>query len=493
MLDKFGLRKVMLAFVGIISIVFFILGAAFFIRSKSSMTNLSAASKNGIEKLGFMASELKSIANLNSNILATIRETDKDSRDLRLEIVSEYIQQSQKSLSECSSCGDIKEVFTNYVAIWSKIKTEHVDKEDLSGAFTKASEELIPLAEKMFDLLDKKLSDTKQETVTEMEATISSSDKSMWTLFISVIFSVVLVFIGGYMFRRAVIRALDRIANSLSSNSNEASSMSESLSNSSTNLAQASEKQAASVEETAASLQELASMVQRNAEAAQTASKLAVDSSETATKGGEQINKLISSMSDISKSSKEVEEIITVIDDIAFQTNLLALNAAVEAARAGEQGRGFAVVADAVRSLAQKSAEAAKEIGQLIQQSVQQIENGTKTADQSGKALNEIIQSIQKMTELNKQIAQASDEQSTGIQHLTIAMNDIDNTIQTNAATSAEVTTSSELLKEQAQKLRQDTSNLAKLLAGASAELKIEQFEDKKTKDEEDNFFNKAS
>lgn len=491
MLDKFGLRKVMLAFVGFISVVFFILGAAFFVRSKTSMSNLGSTSKSGIEMLGLMAAELKSIANLNSNILATIRETDKDSRDLRLEIVTGYIDESSKALDKCDSCSEIKTVFNEYIKIWGKIKTEHLDKEDLNGAFNEATSELIPLAEKMFDLLDKQLSATQKATIENMDATIASSERSMWTLFLSVILSVVLVFIGGYLFRRSVIRALDHIAQSLSSNSQEASVMSESLSHSSTNLAQSSEKQAASVEETAASLQELASMVQRNAEAAQTASKLAVDSSETATKGGEQINRLISSMSEISKSSKEVEEIITVIDDIAFQTNLLALNAAVEAARAGEQGRGFAVVADAVRSLAQKSAEAAKEIGHLIQQSVQQIENGTKTADQSGKALSEIIESIRKMTELNKQIAQASDEQSTGIQHLTIAMNDIDNTIQTNAATSAEVTNSSELMKEQAQKLQIDTANLNRLLAGSSSSQNLNLANNHSEQDEE--FFKKVA
>ncbi|WP_374028850.1 methyl-accepting chemotaxis protein [Bdellovibrio bacteriovorus] len=227
----------------------------------------------------------------------------------------------------------------------------------------------------------------------------------------------------------------------------------ENLSGSSSALSSASTESAASLEETVASLEELSSMIKLNADNAKMASELSQLSKVTAEEGSREIESLMHSMEGIVKSSKKIEEIITVIDDIAFQTNLLALNAAVEAARAGEQGKGFAVVADAVRALAQRSATSAKEISGLISESVTQIEQGRETADSSHVVLKKIVDSVNKVANLNNEIATASVEQSTGVSQITQAMNQLDQATQTNAA-------SSETISEAAASLNDSTSGL---------------------------------
>lgn len=201
-----------------------------------------------------------------------------------------------------------------------------------------------------------------------------------------------------------------------------------------TELSQSTVSSASSLEETVASLEEMTSMVQNNSESAKQAADLSVATKKVAEDGSEEILSLIESMKTISESSRKIEEIINVIDDIAFQTNLLALNASVEAARAGEHGKGFAVVADAVRTLAQRSASAAKDIGVLIRESVERVNKGQEIADRSGTALGEIVKSVSKVVEINNEISAASSEQSLGIQQISRAMNMIDESTQRNAS-----------------------------------------------------------
>lgn len=207
---------------------------------------------------------------------------------------------------------------------------------------------------------------------------------------------------------------------------------------------------ASSLEEAVASLEEMTSMVKLNSENARQAASLSNNSSEEAIKGEAEINNLITSMKEISESSKKIEEIINVIDDIAFQTNLLSLNAAVEAARAGEQGKGFSVVAEAVRSLAHRSSIAAKDITTLIKESVSKIEIGTEKADRSGDVLKNIVTTVKKVSELNNAISLASEEQAAGIQQISIAMNQIDQSVQKNASSSADIATTAEEINQQA-------------------------------------------
>jgi len=227
------------------------------------------------------------------------------------------------------------------------------------------------------------------------------------------------------------------------------------ISQANTSLSQRTEEQAASLEETAASMEQMTSSVQQNAEHAKQVAQLAVNALESAEKGGEVVGATIVAISEISTSSQKIKDIIGVINNIAFQTNLLALNAAVEAARAGEQGRGFAVVATEVRNLAQRSAEAAKEIKALIQDSVLKVEEGTQLANQSGETLQEIVLAVKKVSDLITEIASASQEQSSGINQVTQAIAQMDNMTQQNATLVEEATVASHTMKEEAQSLKE--------------------------------------
>ena len=241
----------------------------------------------------------------------------------------------------------------------------------------------------------------------------------------------------------SISKSVGAIADSLTGAGNQVASAVEQLNEAGNSLSQSSTEAAASLEETVAALEEMSSMVQMNSDNAKQAASLSVSSREAAEVGEREIQTLIGSMTEISRSSKKIEEIISVIDDIAFQTNLLALNAAVEAARAGEQGKGFAVVAEAVRTLAQRSASSAKDITSLIKESVSQIDKGSDVADRSGTVLTNIVTSIKKVSDLNNEIAAASSEQTTGIQQISKAMNQLDQSSQANAASAEEIAATS--------------------------------------------------
>ena len=215
------------------------------------------------------------------------------------------------------------------------------------------------------------------------------------------------------------------------------------------------ESQASALEETAASMEQLGATIRHNADSASQANQLAVGASRVAAQGGEVVSQVVRTMHDINASSQKIADIIGVIDGIAFQTNILALNAAVEAARAGEQGRGFAVVAGEVRSLAGRSAEAAKEIKTLITDSVEKVDLGTQQVAQAGSTMDEIVTSIQRVADIVGEIASASREQSTGIGQINTAVTQLDTVTQQNAALVEQTSAASAALQEQARQLAQ--------------------------------------
>jgi methyl-accepting chemotaxis protein-1 (serine sensor receptor) len=231
-------------------------------------------------------------------------------------------------------------------------------------------------------------------------------------------------------------------------------------------LSQRTEQQAASLQETASSMEELTSTVKQNADNAQQGSMLAANASSVARKGSEVVGQVVSTMHDISDSSTKIADITGIIEGIAFQTNILALNAAVEAARAGEQGRGFAVVASEVRSLAQRSSSAAKEIKDLIATSVDKIRDGSALAGEAGKTMTEVTQAVARVTDIMSENAAASSEQSRGIEQVNLAITQMDNVTQQNAALVEEAAAASRSMEDQGQQLNEAVAFFRILDAG---------------------------
>ncbi len=244
--------------------------------------------------------------------------------------------------------------------------------------------------------------------------------------------------------------SLRQVVTSVRENSEQVSTASTQIAQGNHDLSTRTENQASALEETAASMDELNTTVRRNADTAIQANQLAMNASDVAAKGGQIVNQVVGTMKGINESSRKISDIIGVIDGIAFQTNILALNAAVEAARAGEQGRGFAVVASEVRSLAGRSANAAKEIKALIDASVERVETGTVLVDEAGVIMSEVVTSIQRVTSLMGEISSASAEQSTGVAHIGEAVNHMEKATQQNAALVEEMAAAASSLKSQA-------------------------------------------
>jgi len=256
---------------------------------------------------------------------------------------------------------------------------------------------------------------------------------------------------------RALDTALDKMQGALTEVRDVAEGLAASaqeLSSTAEEISSGAQEQASSLEETSASLEEMTSTVKQSADNARQASQLAGGSRTAAEKGGEVVNHAVAAMAEINVASKQIAEIITTIDEIAFQTNLLALNAAVEAARAGEQGRGFAVVAAEVRNLAQRSATSAKEIKGMIQDSVRKVEGGSALVDRSGQTLHDIITSVKRVTDLVDEMAAAAREQATGIDQVSRAVSQMDQVTQANASQTEQMSSTAQALTGRAEQLR---------------------------------------
>ncbi|WP_269106678.1 methyl-accepting chemotaxis protein [Massilia sp. TS11] len=252
--------------------------------------------------------------------------------------------------------------------------------------------------------------------------------------------------------------ALRRVVSGVRENAERVAVNTEEIARGNLDLSGRTESQASALQQTAASMEELSSTVNQNADNALQANQLARNASEVAQQGGQIVGEVVETMRGISDSSKKIADIINVIDGIAFQTNILALNAAVEAARAGEQGRGFAVVAGEVRSLASRSAEAAKQIKDLITDSVARVDHGTGLVDRAGHTMQGVVSSIQRVTDIMSEIAAASKEQSAGVHQVGTAVSQMDETTQQNAALVEEMAAAAASLQDQAQALVQAVS-----------------------------------
>lgn len=303
---------------------------------------------------------------------------------------------------------------------------------------------------------------------TPTKTVLAEANSMVWTQVMIAFTGILFLLAAVILVARFISKSVSALSQKLQTSGDQVSSAIQQLSIAGQSLSHSSSESAASLEETVAALEEMTSMVKMNSDNAKQAASLSAASSEVAVTGEKEMQELLFSMNEISKSSKKIEEIINVIDDIAFQTNLLALNASVEAARAGEHGKGFAVVAEAVRSLAQRSASAAKDITGLIKESVDKIERGTMKSAKSGDMLKNIVQSVKKVSDLNNEISVASEEQSTGITQISKAMNQLDQSVQSNAASSEEIAGTADEINTQAQIMKSVVDELNLVVYGDS-------------------------
>ncbi|WP_312516989.1 methyl-accepting chemotaxis protein [Massilia sp.] len=273
---------------------------------------------------------------------------------------------------------------------------------------------------------------------------------------------------------RDMTASLSNIVGDVRSGSDTIATASSQIAAGNLDLSGRTEQQASSIEETAASVEELTSTVRQNAENARQANGLAASASDVATRGGAVVAEVVGTMNEINESSRKIVDIIAVIDGIAFQTNILALNAAVEAARAGEQGRGFAVVASEVRNLAQRSAGAAKEIKELITDSVGKVESGSRLVDQAGATMDEIVTSVRRVADIMGEITAASSEQSAGIEQIHHAISQMDQVTQQNAALVEEAASAAQSLQDSAAGLAERVS-VFKVAAQPSQPARLQQ------------------
>jgi methyl-accepting chemotaxis protein len=393
--------------------------------------------------------------------------TLKKSMDGRHQAIAEDIKQFDRTAAEPEQ-KIMAEAYGVYLKWWD-VNTEvvaHIRKGEAKLAFQIAEEKASPLRQELSQRFSKMVEHQEQLMNDESKETTAEYENARALVWMVVGFSILISMAVAVMVMMSLSKAINKILADLGGSSEQVSVASQQIASSSEQLSEASTEQAASLEETVSTLEELTSMVKVNADHAREAARLSENTRAIANKGEEEIRVLVTSMGEISKDSKKIEEIITVIDDIAFQTNLLALNAAVEAARAGEQGRGFAVVAEAVRNLAQRSASAAKDITDLIKSSVEKVERGSQQAEQSGQVLAEIVQSVKKVSEINAEISAASSEQANGITQIGKAMNQLDQVTQINAATSEEAAASAQELSSQAAQLTQVVGILAVTIKG---------------------------
>lgn len=479
MFSGFSLKAKLLVLCGFLSAITLTVGFTGFFSLGKVDSEYSFVADKVSPKLTYASSMLADYRRLRINImiLGVDGVTSEDAADA-IKTAQLSIDNYEKNRAAYIGLGFIpgqKEMFDKVDANWNDFKASALNAIDLAddktaesqtkmyrvlvgdgskkaAAFTKSVQELI---------------DFHNDVLKDKSAGAKDFAKFASTVAVSIsMVGLLLALVVGFFFAHSLSKALTKIGDAVMGAAEQTSAGGTQLAAASVNLSSGSTEAAASLEETVASIEELTSMVKLNTGNAQEANSLSQKSRTSAENGEVEIKKLISSMNQIASGSKKIEEIINVIDDIAFQTNLLALNAAVEAARAGEQGKGFAVVAEAVRSLAQRSAVAAKEIASLIKENVENTEHGSRVASASGVVLNEILVAVKKVSELNNEIASGSKEQAEGLEQITKAMNQLDQATQGNAASSEEVAAASEEMSQQAVALSELVGDLKALIDG---------------------------
>jgi methyl-accepting chemotaxis protein len=388
---------------------------------------------------------------------------------------TEYIEQF-KQLSGGNAATNISTLKEFFISMDNKQFQDSADVVKTSlQTFLGMIEQSLSLGQKQNELVrqldneGKNIIDITDQILLQINALTQSKKTTAMTLVASVVIVTVALFVlMSTLIIKSIARSINKIIASLKGSAEQVGSASKEISCASQSLAQGATEQAAGLEETSSSLEQMSSMTRQSAENASQANTLAGETRKVADNGSKAMNRMAQAINDIQKSSDQTAKIVKTIDEIAFQTNLLALNAAVEAARAGEAGKGFAVVAEEVRNLAMRSAEAAKNTSNLIEQSVNNSRNGVHICGEVKTALDEIVQSVAKTTDLVGEIAAASKEQAQGVGQINTAVSQMDKVTQQNAANAEQSASASEELSAQVNSINQIVDQLIKLVNGAT-------------------------
>lgn len=509
MFKKIGLNRLFLMFVGFIALVTIASGLVSFHTSGVIISDLTDLSKKGVGQLVEKNNMIKNFASLHSNVLSAVGETNADTQKGRIELFDLYIQELKNELKGCPDCASAEPKMNAYFEELNKLKTDHIGKEapNLTVQFTLKT--FVPMAESVLDEMDKLSSETKKRINSESELQVAKSSKIRWVLLITIILSTIVLFASGMYFRRFVIKTIGEVATSLEQSTLQTTAMAERLSTTSITLSESTTQQASSIESTASSLEEITHMIAKASDSAESTAKTSTESQQKAEEGRIAVEQMLASISEISQSNdafmlqvtesnQQMADIVNVIQEIAsktkvineivFQTKLLSFNASVEAARAGEHGKGFSVVAQEVGSLAQMSGNAAKNISELLQESItkvekivndtrsrvevlveqgkEKLETGVNVANQCSELLNEIVKNVNEVSDLANDISVASKEQSQGVGAINKSMSQLDVVTQKNATTGEEAAEAAQELSAQAEVLKGSVNELLMTIHG---------------------------